>query len=175
MYGGGWRYVDDIFVVIRSRFLNKTLEWLNGHFETIQFTYEVEENGILPFLDLKIIRKDDYTIKFGIYRKLTNKSRFIMSDSFHHNSHKAAAFYSMIHRAINVPMQETELTEEREKINQLASLNGYDQTFVDKIFQRHLKKTLITQNTTLEPLHNIKKRISVPFYPAVTNKLRTNF
>ena len=54
-----WRYVDDVFTVIRLRFLPKILEWLNSLHPSIQFTFEVEEEGSLPFLDLKLTRKDN--------------------------------------------------------------------------------------------------------------------
>lgn len=100
-----WRYVDDVFVITKSRFINKTVEWRNGHHASSRFTHEIEENGSLPFLDLRIIKNDDNTIKLTIYRKPTNKGQYIMVDSFHHGAYKSAAFNSMIHKALNIPMK----------------------------------------------------------------------
>ena len=39
---------------------------------SIKFTYEVKENGILPFLDLRLVRTDSGKIKLQIYRKPTH-------------------------------------------------------------------------------------------------------
>lgn len=66
-----WRYVDDIFAPVKERYLDQTLSLLNSQHSTINFTVEKETDGKLPFLDLLISRKDDNTLKFGIYRKPT--------------------------------------------------------------------------------------------------------
>ena len=122
-----WRYVDDVFAVIKARFKRKILEWLNSQAPTIEFTIEEEKDGTLPFLDLKIHRKEDDSINFSIYRKSTSTDRYIMESSFHHRTHKTAAFNSMIHRALNIPLKEKERKEALEKIYQIATVNGYTQ------------------------------------------------
>ena len=38
---------------------------------TIEFTYEIENDGKLPFLDILVIRKD-YEVEATVYRKSTN-------------------------------------------------------------------------------------------------------
>jgi hypothetical protein len=43
------RYVDDIFAVTKREKVNKTLTWLNSQHPKIQFTFEIEENGKIPF------------------------------------------------------------------------------------------------------------------------------
>lgn len=78
-----WRYVDDIFAPVKERYLDQTLSMLNSQHNTIKFTVEKEEEGRLPFLDLLISRKEDSTLKFGIYRKPTSTDRYITSDSNH--------------------------------------------------------------------------------------------
>ena len=123
-----WRYVDDVFAVIKARFKRKILEWLNSQAPTIEFTIEEEKDGTLPFLDLKIHRKEDDSIIFLIYRKPTNTDRYIMESSFHHRTHKAAAFNSMIYRTLNIPLEEKERKEELDKIYQIAAVNGYIRT-----------------------------------------------
>ena len=45
------RYVDDILCLVSSSFnLEKYLQFLNGLYPSIKFTYELEENGLIPFL-----------------------------------------------------------------------------------------------------------------------------
>ncbi len=48
------RYVDDIFCIIKSEFLDESLLFLNSLFPSIQLTSEVETNGSLRFLDVLV-------------------------------------------------------------------------------------------------------------------------
>ncbi|GJQ76404.1 hypothetical protein Trydic_g2120 [Trypoxylus dichotomus] len=53
-----WRYVDGMFVVWphgRDK-LDWFLKHLNGVHPSIQFTMELEHNGVLPFLDVLVNR-----------------------------------------------------------------------------------------------------------------------
>ena len=53
-------------------FLNK----LNGFHQNIQFTYELEKNIKLAFLDVLLIRSKD-TIETTVYRKPTNSDTYL--------------------------------------------------------------------------------------------------
>ncbi|XP_062713449.1 uncharacterized protein LOC134290345 [Aedes albopictus] len=114
------RYVDDIFAVVKERYLTQILQLLNTRHSSIKFTIEKETNGTLPFLDLMITRKDDNTLKFGIYRKPTSTDRYITSDSNHFGTQQQAAFHSMAHRLFNIPMEKEEFITERKKIHEAA-------------------------------------------------------
>lgn len=129
------RYVDDIFAVVKERYLAQTLQLLNSRHSSIKFTVEKETDGSLPFLDLMITKKEDNTLKFGIYRKPTSTDRYITSDSNHFGAQQQAAFHSMAHRLFNIPMEKEEFCAERKKIHEAAILNGYDRKFVDKILE----------------------------------------
>ncbi|GJQ73972.1 hypothetical protein Trydic_g18902 [Trypoxylus dichotomus] len=53
-----WRYLDDTFVIWphgRDK-LDRFLEHLNGVYPNIQLTMELEHNGELPFLDVRVNR-----------------------------------------------------------------------------------------------------------------------
>ncbi len=65
----GKDYVDDIFCIIKSEFLDESLLFLNSLFPSIQLTSEVETNGSLPFLDVLVSRFDDCTVKTSVHRK----------------------------------------------------------------------------------------------------------
>ena len=48
------RYIDDVFAV-----LNKpTLDWINSLNESINFTHEIEQDIVLPFLAIKVINNN---------------------------------------------------------------------------------------------------------------------
>jgi hypothetical protein len=91
------RYVDGILAIVKRNMADEILRKLNEKYPTIQFTKE-KQNGKIPFLDLKISRKENKEVEFEIYRKP------IGADSFHHPSHKHAAFHSMIFRMFKIPM-----------------------------------------------------------------------
>lgn len=98
-----WRYVDDVFVIMNRRFVEKNLEKINRKHPTIKFTVEKEIDGELPFLDV-IVSHENGTLSFHIYRKPTSTRRFISSNSHHHRRHKQTAFHSMIHRLVCFPL-----------------------------------------------------------------------
>ncbi|KAJ8955688.1 hypothetical protein NQ318_008559, partial [Aromia moschata] len=56
-----FRYVDDIFAVFDTKAisLDNFVAKLNNRFPTIKFTYEVEHNEQLPFLDVLVIRNNE--------------------------------------------------------------------------------------------------------------------
>ena len=56
-----YRYVDDTFTIIRKGKVEEVLEKLNGFHESIKFTYEKEKDGVISFLDVKIITKMNRT------------------------------------------------------------------------------------------------------------------
>ena len=54
------RYVDDIFVLLRSReHITRLANYLSSKHPNINFTYEVEVNDCLPFLDVNVFRRDN--------------------------------------------------------------------------------------------------------------------
>ncbi|XP_055589485.1 uncharacterized protein LOC129741732 [Uranotaenia lowii] len=167
-----WRYVDDIFATVKERYLSQTLELLNCQHSSIKFTVEKEIDGKLPFLDLLISRKDDSTVKFGIYRKPTSTDRYITADSNHFGAQKQAAFHSMAHRLYNIPMETSEFNNEKEKILSAANLNGYDKEFVHKILRKHERKKFRANATTFKPEKEESQRVSLPFFPLLTNDIR---
>jgi len=68
------RYVDDILEVIKKSSVEKLTEFLNSLDATgnIKFTYEVEQDSKLPFLDILLERMDSGGLKLCFYRKPTH-------------------------------------------------------------------------------------------------------
>ncbi|XP_024890071.1 uncharacterized protein LOC112466277, partial [Temnothorax curvispinosus] len=53
------RYVDDIFTIVPKRAINALLEAFNSYHPRLRFTYEIETDNSLPFLDTIVIRDGD--------------------------------------------------------------------------------------------------------------------
>ena len=67
------RYVDDILEIVKNDGIQQLTDHINQVDEThnIQFTYEVEKEGSIPFHDILITRLPGGNIKFSVYRKPT--------------------------------------------------------------------------------------------------------
>jgi hypothetical protein len=59
-----------IFAVTKREKVNETLTSLNSQHPKIQFTFEIEENGRIPFLDVMVEHYTDRLV-FDVYRKPT--------------------------------------------------------------------------------------------------------
>ncbi|RYX84500.1 hypothetical protein EON73_03315, partial [bacterium] len=144
-----FRYVDDVFSIIKKHKLRQFLHRLNHtQYKTIKFTYEEEVNDQLNFLDVTVIRNNG-KLEFDIYRKPTNTMRYITSDSYHSFEQKIAAFHSMIFRALNIPLNEERLRREILKIKEIASINGYTEQLIDDLVIAHKRKKELRNHTTL--------------------------
>ena len=53
------RYVDDTFTAIQPQLIHKFHQHLNSVVDSINFTFEVEVDGHLPFLDVMVRREGD--------------------------------------------------------------------------------------------------------------------
>ena len=82
------RYVGDTFLIFNSEnHVQLFLEFLNSRHSCIQFTFETEVDRILPFLDLKIERKDSF-LTTSIYRKPTFTGLLSKFNSFTPSKYK---------------------------------------------------------------------------------------
>ena len=59
------RYVDDTISYITEESIEHVLSKLNDSHDNIEFTYEIENDCQLPFLDVLVIRKD-YEIETSV-------------------------------------------------------------------------------------------------------------
>ena len=172
------RYVDDIFAIVKRTKVRQVLKHINEtKWKSLKFTMELEENGQIPFLDLLIQRKND-RIELGIYHKPTATKRYITSDSAHPMVHKKAAFNSMVHRLINIPLTNENFKVELQYIYETANTNGYQKSMVDQMVKKFKKDKLKRERTTLTPIQEIERKhwIVLPYSKEIlklSNALRS--
>ena len=75
------RYVDDSISIIKETSISRVLTDLNSFHKNIEFTYEMEENGKIAFLDVLIIRNNN-TLKTTVHRKKTHNGIYLHWKSF---------------------------------------------------------------------------------------------
>lgn len=172
-----YRYVDDVYAIIKKQSLRQFLNRLNNtRYPSIKFTYEEEQEGKLNFLDLNIMRNDG-KFEFDIFRKPTNSGRYITSDSYHSFQHKIASFHSMIYRALNIPMNDERFTNEIRRIKEIANINGYTEQLIEDLLIAHKRKKELRDHTSLNTIRDCDDTnqfwSSVCYYPVLTRNIRT--
>ncbi|KAJ8962492.1 hypothetical protein NQ318_000880 [Aromia moschata] len=172
-----FRYVDDIFAVFDTKAisLDHFVAKLNNRFRTIKFTYEVEHNEQLPFLDVLIIRNSENKLEFDVYRKETATLRYISNDSHHPFQHKMASFNFLIHRLLNFPRSKERFEHEQQLIKNIAKSNGYSVHLIDKLIRKHKFKRTLYNSTTFRRDTDNSKFASLPYEPKFTRGLDKNF
>lgn len=174
------RYVDDVFAVVKRTEWRNLLCILNQQYTSINFTHEEELDNKIAFLDL-MLHKVGRNIEISIYHKPTSTMRYIPNDSHTPIQHKQAAFHSMVHRLVKLPLSIQHYKTEYDRIKHIAIANGYGASMIDKMIKNHLRKilrscatTFYSQNSILN--NNVElKRVCLSFSPNVTNQLKGVF
>jgi len=93
--------VDDILEVIKKGSVEKLTEFLNSLDATgsIKFTYEVERDSKLPFLDILLERMDSGGLKLCIYRKPTHTDQYLNFSLHHPIEHKLSVVRTLMERS----------------------------------------------------------------------------
>ena len=75
------RYVDDTITYIKPDFITNVIDILNKFHQNIKFTYEVEHNGKISFLDVLLMRCNG-KLETTVFRKETNNDIYLQWRSF---------------------------------------------------------------------------------------------
>jgi hypothetical protein len=128
------RYVDDTFMLFESAdHLTLFLNYLNSKHKNIEFTYDVEKNGALPFLDINILRRDN-GFETSLFRKETYTGLTSKFDSFAPQSYKVNLIKTLFNRAYNICSSYLNLSNELEFLRKLLCTNGFPILLIEKTF-----------------------------------------
>ncbi|XP_076045761.1 uncharacterized protein LOC143028004 [Oratosquilla oratoria] len=120
------RYVDDIFVEVRSE---SHLMELQQAMESsvLKFTYELNLHNKIPFLDILISSEDDQ-YQTTVYRKKTDIGRCLNAASECPQRYKLSVIRAYLRRAFRNCSSWTLFHQELSGIMQILSNNGYSNT-----------------------------------------------
>jgi hypothetical protein len=166
------RYVDDILCLWTgtNRQLDSFLNHLNSLHPKISFSMEKDANGTINFLDLTI-NITGGRHEFSIYRKPTYTDHIIPNDSVHHFSHKHAAFHSMIHRLLHIPLSPSNFNMELTTIFKIATNNGYSPNLIQGILRKKQKAIAIQRISSQAVEQADFKWCSLPFLGDISYKI----
>ena len=156
------RYVDDVFIVYDNHIDNseKIVEHFNTLHPKLKFTLEKENNKILNFLDLTIMRvqqKNNTKFSYKIYRKPITSKLAIDYNSSHTKSHKWANFRFLLNRLNNIPLSKKNYKIEFEIIKDIAKFNSFPVKEI-YILNNKIKANLNKKKLTTLHNNNIKKK-----------------
>ena len=94
------RFVDDILAIVKKSSASELLTYLNKPLVRIQFTMEEEQQGSLPFMDVRFIRELHGGLQTEVYQKPTHTNRYIQFDSHQHTQVKSSVVQCLTNRAM---------------------------------------------------------------------------
>ena len=126
-----FRYVDDTFLLIPKDKVLDTLTKFNSYHNRLQFTYEIENNNCLNFLNVLVIRNSDNSISTNWFRKNTFSGRFLNYFSSNPLHQKIGIIKSLVDSAIS--LSDTKFHQENLKLaSKFLILKGYPSHFINK-------------------------------------------
>ena len=121
------RQVDDIFFVWKgSKEELELFVWrLNGVEYRVQFTLELEKEGLLPFLDVGLMKTGGKLV-IRIYRKPTHTQQYINWNSNHPKNMLLGVLKGLIYKSFEYLLDELDL------LRDVFIRNGYPERLVTK-------------------------------------------
>ena len=124
------RYMDDILKDMKKNEIDQTLTEINELDDNLKFTLERESNGTIPFLDMRIIRKER-TLESTWYTKPTDTGLKMNFHALAPLKYKRSAVIGMVHRIFRACSTKRNFDE---SLNQSTNHSG--QKSVSEIIRR---------------------------------------
>ena len=129
------KYVDDIISIIKETSIAHVLKVLINFYKNIEFTYDMEENGKVEFLDVLIIRNNN-TFKKTVYRKKIRNGVYLHWEPFVPLTWTRSTLLSTIIRAYRIcPTQEYLEPKLLKTKHEFTQISGYPKWLLDKIIE----------------------------------------
>ena len=169
------RYVDDIFTIVPECFVDEMVDVFNSIHNRIKFTKEVELEGELSFLDIKIIKNDDNRVKLNWYRKPTWSGRFLNFDSHHQFGNKIGTVKGVIDRAIKLSHKDFR-KDNLDLIRKTFVNNNYPIDFINKMIEERVNEIY---NGSMKKRFNLDVKKGVyfvlPYVRGLSERLKVEF
>ena len=157
------RYVDDTFVLFKDReHCNSFLKYLNNQHGNIQFTCEMETNGVLPFLDV-LVRREGSSLSTAVYRKPTFTGLGMKFTSCLPLSYKVNLVKTLVNRAYQISSSYFNFHEEVCFLKRYFCNNGFPLNVVEKTMGNTITK-LVSGSTSTKDRPAFQLRLVTEFW-----------
>ena len=154
------KYVDDTFLFIKKGCVEHVLACLHSFHKNIQFTYELENQNKLPFLDVWLIRRGTKIETTG-YRKSTNNDNYLNWSSLTLVTQKRGTLKMLFNRVHIVCSADYHLRKELDHWQHVFKKHNNHPKWIIKQVAKQVKDQNIQSNADRAP--------------TVANELPTNF
>ena len=133
------RYVDDVCTVLDCDDVGGFCEHLNSIEPSINFTFELEQDHKLPFLDVEIFHHSNGSLSTKVYRKTTHMDKYLQFDSHHPLAHKLAVTKTLYKRASTHCTCVEDAVSEGRHVSKALAMNGYPRRYRERRVISHGK------------------------------------
>ena len=167
-----YQYVDDLILAVPSGKQDELLQVFNSFNNFLQFTLEVEQDGVIAFLDTKLIRTSQDTIILDWYQKPTHAGRYVHYLSQHNIKMKTNVVLGLKNRITRL-VHPSLLQQAIKRLYLILLDNGYPKLFLNKLLFSTCRREVSTAslNNTLQQPNTQIKYVSLPHIPQLTDKL----
>ena len=146
------RYLDDIFVMFRSRnHVKNFVDYMNTKHPNIRFTFDIENQNSFWFLNIKIIRSTKKkTFEALVYRKSTFNGVFTNFKRFIPMTYIISMFLDMLFL--------WKVSRENCQAQRNLKTNFYSENFIDRCIKNLLKKLQVPKVVELTA---VKKELTL--------------
>ena len=139
------RFVNDTLLLFRSKdHVEKFRNYLNKQHKNVKLISEIEENGSLLFLDIKISHENK---KFGtsVYRKPTFRGAFRNFESFIPDIYiyQRGLIEILLHRSFRLCYNYENFHQEIETLKSILKRNSYPHNLVNHCIKKFLNKLFV--------------------------------
>ena len=143
------RYVDDVFLCVEDLQQVPQLAQLFNDNSSLNFTYELETDRTLPFLDVLVsTRANKFTTE--VYVKKTNLGFCLNGKSECPERFKRSVIRAFVNRAFSHCSSWSSTNAELQRVSSLLVNNGYPQGEIDSIIRQKMDSFAHQQQTTRE-------------------------
>ena len=127
--------------VVKTGTVDKFTEFLNNLDDSgsTKFTYEVETEVQLPFLDLLLKRTNSGGLKLSVYRKPTHTDHYLNFMSHHPIDHKMSVVRTLLERSQNLMSEPEDKKKEDNHVQDALRTCGYPEWSFQKA-RRQMKQ-----------------------------------
>ena len=108
----------------------RSLITINSIHPSIQFTAELENEDVLPFLDTLVEWIKEGSLDIIVYRKQTHTDRYLHFRSNHPAHVKSGLIKRLFNRAETITLSHSNLNDERKHLCKVLNIKGYPRCFI---------------------------------------------
>ena len=131
------RYIDDIFVEVKSLHNLQELKAEFERFSPLNFTFEISNDDSLPFLDVMVTREAN-KYRTTVYTKKTNTGMCMNASSECPDRYKRSVIVSYVKRAFTHCSSWPDLHNELQRLSQTLVNNGYSINHIQDVIRKHM-------------------------------------